>query len=263
MKNAPTFRVGDSFQESAARPQAFGLRQSSAAFEWNARAKAPEGGARQKASAPCVVLLLCSLLSKPPCLRVSAVQKHDFAKRTQIENHKALQINWMLKIGLASFPKRTHFPREPAIQALSVQGFPRPFKACHVSRRRFKGIQPHSRVLGKNYLFFMSGTCHPAWPVKRGQAPVKGSQARSSSVKQFGGKKRLFIFWEGMAHSEQTHVARTLPWPMPPAGRVPRRPKPLQGVPSRSKAFSRKKRLFIFSGSAQPNIAAILTTTAK
>jgi hypothetical protein len=30
-------------------------------------------------------------------------------------------------------------------------------------------------------------------PVKLSQAPVKGSQAGSSSVKQFGGKKRLFI----------------------------------------------------------------------
>lgn len=82
MKNAPTFRDGDSFQEPAERPQGFGLRQSSAAFEWNARAKAPEGGVRQNASALCVVLLVCPILfilSKPPRLRVSAVQKHDFA----------------------------------------------------------------------------------------------------------------------------------------------------------------------------------------
>src|ERR1700677_5036490 len=35
----------------------------------------------------------------------------------------------------------------------------------------------------------MNGTCHPTWSVKRGQASVKGSQARSSSVKQFGRKK--------------------------------------------------------------------------
>jgi hypothetical protein len=35
--------------------------------------------------------------------------KPIFAKRTQIENRKALQINWMRKTGLASLPKRTQF----------------------------------------------------------------------------------------------------------------------------------------------------------
>ena len=34
----------------------------------------------------------------------------------------------------------------------------------------------------------------PVWPVKLSQAPVKRSQAESSPVKQFSGKKRLFIF---------------------------------------------------------------------
>jgi hypothetical protein len=66
-----------------------------------------------------------------------------------------------------------------------------PFKACLVSRRLPKSIQG---LLEKNYLFLWVA---PVWPVKRGQAPVKGSQAGSSSVKQFGGKKGLFIFAEG------------------------------------------------------------------
>ena len=73
---------------------------------------------------------------------------------------------------------------------------------CQLFKRSpFKVFQGHSTLLKairgflKKYFFcFMNGTCHSVWPVKRSQAPVKGSQARSSSVKQFGGKKRLFIF---------------------------------------------------------------------
>jgi hypothetical protein len=74
-------------------------------------------------------------------------------------------------------------------------------------------------------------------------SPFKAIKGYSSLFTGFW--KKLF-FWGGTAHSEHMHVARTLLWPMPAAGRVPRRPKPFQGLPSRSKAFSRKKRLFVF-----------------
>jgi hypothetical protein len=84
--------------------------------------------------------------------------------------------------------------------------------SAHVAARsRFpKAIQGYSSLpkpiqgfFGKNiFLFFTEGgqlastLAPPFWPVKPSQAPVKGSQARSSSVKQFSGKKRLFISWE-------------------------------------------------------------------
>jgi hypothetical protein len=90
MKNALTFWVGDSSRKPVELPQGFGVRQSSAAFEWTARAKAPECGA----GAPCVVLLLCSILPESPCLPASAVQKAKFAKRTHFKKfHKSMQIN--------------------------------------------------------------------------------------------------------------------------------------------------------------------------
>jgi len=70
------------------------------------------------------------------------VKKGKFAKRTQIENHKALPINWMRKHGLASFPKRTHFP---------VGWFE------HFPSKLFKGFQSNSKPFkgfGKKLLFF-------------------------------------------------------------------------------------------------------------
>jgi hypothetical protein len=122
---------------------------------------------------------------------------------------------------------RTPGPNGPRHNA-GVQGLPRStwFHVGHIQDfpRAFKAIKGHSTLLKgfweKNCLLF---ACHSGWTVKRGQAPVKGSQAGSSSVKQFGGKKRLFIF---MNHPFNLYQFRPIPayWDL---FRTPSPPPPL------------------------------------
>jgi hypothetical protein len=118
--------------------QAEGLRHSN-------RGHRPRQVISIEPSRPVRALLLFRATRSPQRFRVcgkirvyqcpSVVKKAKFAKRTQIENHKTLQINWMRKTGLASFSKRTHFP----FASFVVQTLP--FKAFQRISNGFKAIQ--------------------------------------------------------------------------------------------------------------------------
>jgi hypothetical protein len=77
-----------------------------------------------------------------------------FAKRTQIENHKTLQINWMRKRGLASFPKRTHFPRRFVAQ-------PFPFKARLAGQAKSSQVQANPALFMKKIFFPIPCSSNP------------------------------------------------------------------------------------------------------
>jgi hypothetical protein len=111
-----------------------------------------------------------------------------------------------------------------------------PFKGFQRDSKRFKPIQRY----WKKIIYFYEQ--HPPLRMasQAGSSPGQGesSQVKLSQAVWWG--KKIVYFLEGTAHSEQTHVARTLPWPMPAAARVPRRPKPFQG-------FFQKKKDYLYS----------------